>query len=416
MARGTDVRRVPLILMAILLLLGVGCTVDDTTGPEADLVPEILVTPESGSVELGIPVTLTWTLDDRWVWEDSVIVHCDTLEAPETMIYEGADAGFAVGDLLQDRTYYWCVTATDSSGSVHDFGPWSFAVRPFRCQLTPHPDHLTVNLEIDPILQWSIASASDSVSYYLAYVDTVNPPQHLAYAGPDSSFQMTDLEYETTYYWRVTAVDAADNTDTTGPWRFDTGPPVFMVDLAPTPADSTRDLDRVVDLSWVTSSSTAPVENWVVFLDDRPQPTSMVYAGTDSAVSLQDLRYGRTYWWSVTAFDADGHTFTCGPWELSIRDFDVTVDPSPADGSTQVSTAASLSWSVTEGAEMVVNWLVLLDTSPQPTTPVYTGPATSVDLSSLSLAPGTTYYWRLTALDADGFTCPLGPWSFTTAP
>mgnify|MGYP000131455257 CR=1 FL=1 len=42
--------------------------------------------------------------------------------------------------------------------------------------------------------------------------------------------------------------------------------------------------------------------------------------------------------------------------------------------------------------------------------------ATSLDLSVLSLQPNTTYHWRVTALDIDGYTCPLGPWSFTTAP
>ena len=142
----------------------------------------------------------------------------------------------------------------------------------------------------------------------------------------------------------------------------------------------------------------------------------MVYAGTDSTVTLPDLRYGRTYWWSVTAFDGEGHTFSNGPWRLSIREFDVAVEPSPADGSTLVATDGTLGWSATRGEDMVVNWLVLLDTAEQPSTPVYTGPATELDLATLSLQPNTTYHWWVTALDIDGFTCPLGPWSFTTAP
>ena len=224
------------------------------------------------------------------------------------------------------------------------------------------------------------------------------------------------LEYETEYFWRVTAVDGGDNTDSTGPWKFTTGPPLFLVDLTPTPADSSVDLDRVVSLSWSVVAESSPTQNWVVFLDDDPQPTTLAYAGTETEVTLTDLRYGRTYWWAVTAFDDDGHTFTNGPWRLAIRDFDVGLDPSPADGSTQVATTGSLSWTVTRGVEMVVNYLVCLDTYTQPTTPVYAGPATSLDLGSLGLSPGTTYWWKVTALDVDGFTCPLDPWSFTTAP
>ncbi|MEZ4386838.1 MAG: Ig-like domain-containing protein [Candidatus Krumholzibacteriia bacterium] len=409
-------RRLPLFLIGLLLAAALGCNIEDTTEPQGDPVPEVIETPLSGSVEQGIPLDLSWLLDDRFAWRDSFVVRCDTMRPPLVEVYAGAEAACTVGDLLENRTYYWTVSATDTSGRAYTFGPWSFAVRPFRCRLSPLPEHLTLNLEPDPLLSWNIASATDSVSYYLAYCDSVNPPQRLVYAGAEPSFRMTGLAFETTYYWRVTAVDAADNTDTSGPWRFDTGPPLFMVDLVPTPGDSAAGLDRVVGLSWAVQWSTAPVENYVVFLDDHPQPTSLVYAGTGTGVTLNDLRYGRTYWWSVTAFDDDGHTFTNGPWLLTIRDFDVEADPSPADGSTQVSPTGSLNWNVTRGQEMVVNWLVLLDSSPQPTTPVYTGPATSLDLAGLSLAPNTTYYWRVTALDIDGFTCPLGPWSFTTAP
>lgn len=409
-------RRAPVIVMTALLLASLGCNIEDATEPDGDPAPEVVVLPASGSVEQGIPLDLAWILDEYHGWQDSVVVCCDTTRPPATEVYVGPGTGCSVGDLIQGKTYYWTLAATDSSGATHTFGPWSFAVRPFRNRVSPLPEHLTRNLEPDPLLSWSTAAASDSVSYYLAYVDTVNPPQRLAYAGPDSAFQLAGLAYETTYYWRVTAVDAADNTDTSGPWRFDTGPPAFMVDLTPTPGDSAAGLGRVVELAWAENWASAPVVNYVVFLDESPRPVTMVYAGTGNDVTLQDLRYGRTYYWMVTAFDGEGHTFTCGPWQLAINEFDVAADPTPADGSTLVSADGQLGWAPTRGQDIVVNWLVMLDTNDPPTTPVYTGPADSLSLADLDLSAGTTYHWRVTALDVDGFTCPMGPWSFTTAP
>ena len=414
MARMQRIHWVLMALAALLIMAATGCDIEEMTDPEP--TPTATPTPLSGSVEQSIPLTLAWSLTDEVAWTDSFLVCVDTLRHPEIPVYAGTDTSCTLGDLLDGQQYYWTVTAADSTGKVWNFGPWSFEVRPFRCRVNPLPENLTLNVETDPTMSWSVRSASDTVRYWLAYVDTVNPPQQLAYAGPDSSFQMTGLEYETEYFWRVTAVDAADNTDTSGPWRFFTGPPVFMVEMDPTPATGEVDLERVVDLAWQVTDTTAPVSNYVVFLDDQPQPTTMVYAGTDSTVTLTNLRYGLTYYWAVTAFDEDGHTFQCGPWELTLRDFDVTLTPSPADGSTMVSTTGMLSWDVTSGMDLVANYLICLDTHDQPTTPVYTGPSTSVDLSSLGLSPGTTYYWRVTALDADGYTCPLGPWSFTTAP
>jgi hypothetical protein len=403
------------LLVPVLLVTALAaCSIDEPVDPEP--VPEVTVIPASGSVDHSVPVTLAWDLDPAIVWGDSFTVLCDTTRPPRVEVYAGTEASCTVGDLLDGRTYFWQVAATDSAGEAYTLGPWSFATRPFLCTVSPEPVDLTTNLEIDPFLRWSVASASDTPSYYLAYVDTVNPPQELAYAGADSVCRLYGLEYETEYWWRITAVDGSDNTDSSGPWTFTTGPPLFLVDLAPTPADSSSELDRVVTLSWNVLEESAPTENWVVFLDDTPQPTTLVHAGTETEVTLTDLQYGRTYWWAVTAFDAEGHTFTNGPWRLAIRDFDVALEPSPADGSTQVATTGSLSWQVTRGADMIVNYLVCLDAHPQPTTPVYAGPLSSLDLGSLALAPGTTYWWKVTALDIDGFTCPLDPWSFTTAP
>ncbi len=415
MQRVTRVRPCLLLLLLGLLAALAACDIEEATDPEP--TAEAIPTPASGSVDHSAPVTLRWQLNAEIAWQDSFTVYCDTTRPPAVAVYSGRDTSCTVGDLLDDRTYYWQVAATDSTGERHLFGPWSFATRPFLCQLRPEPVDLTTNLETDPFLRWSVGAASDTPSYWLAYVDTVNPPQELVYAGADTFCRLYGLEYETRYHWRVTAVDAADNTDTSGPWTFTTGPPLFLVDLEPTPADSSSGLDRVVTLSWNVSSASAPVSSWVVFLDDQPQPTTLVHAGSDStSVTLTDLRYGRTYWWAVTAFDGEGHTFTSGPWRLSIREFDVALDPSPAHGSTQVALSGQLSWSVSRGAEMVANYLVCLDTHDQPTTPVYAGPATSLDLAALDLQPDTTYWWRVTAVDADGYTCPLGPWRFTTAP
>lgn len=415
MLRATRVRPWPFLLPLLLLAALAACDIEETTDPQPE--PVATPTPASGSVDRSAPLTLSWSLDAAAAAAESVTVRCDTMRPPEAVVYAGADTTCTVGDLLDDRTYFWQVTATDSTGQQRTFGPWSFATRPFLCQLAPEPVHRTTNLETDPFLSWSVATASDTPSYWLAYVDTVNPPQQLVYAGADTVCRLYDLRYETQYHWRVTAIDGSDNTDTSGPWTFTTGPPRFLVDLEPTPADSSAGLDRVVTLSWNVLQASAPVANWVVFLDDHPQPTTMVHAGGDStSVTLTDLRYGRTYWWAVTAFDGEGHTFTAGPWRLAIREFDVGLEPSPADGSTQVDPTGTLEWGVTRGADMVTNYLVCLDDHPQPTTPVHAGPETSLDLGALGLQPATTYWWRVTAVDADGYTCPRGPWRFTTAP
>jgi len=399
----------PLLLALVALA---ACEIEETTAPEP--VPVLTPYPASGSVDQPVPLDLAWSPDAVTAF-DSFRVLADTVRPPRVAVFTGTDTTCTLDDLLSGRTYYWQVTGIDSTGSERTFGPWSFAVRPFLVDLAPQPEPLSRNLETDPVLAWTVAAATDTPRTYLAYVDTVYPPQHLAYAGPDSSFRMTGLEHDTDYWWRVTAVDAGDNTDTSGPWRFTTGPPAFRVELEPTPADSSADLDRVVTLAWAVTEATDPVVNWVVFCADEPAPTRLVHAGADSTVTLTDLRYGVTYWWTVTAFDAEGRTFDCGEWAFTLREFAVTVEPVPADGASGVATTGSLDWSPAEGGELVTDYLVYLGPAAGTMQPVYAGPATSLPVADLGLAGGVTYRWRVVALDADGYTCPLGPWSFTTA-
>ena len=52
------------------------------------------------------------------------------------------------------------------------------------------------------------------------------------------------------------------NTDSTGPWTFTTGPPLFIVDLEPTPADSSGELDRVITLSWTVVEESDLGDGW----------------------------------------------------------------------------------------------------------------------------------------------------------
>jgi len=79
---------------------------------------------------------------------------------------------------------------------------------------------------------------------------------------------------------------------------------------------------------------------------------------------------------------------------------------SPAQGATGVSTAASLSWGAVTGAS---SYNVYFGASTPP--PLVTGtPGTSY---SPTMAPGTTYYWSVTAVNLFG-SAASSTWSFTT--
>jgi len=81
---------------------------------------------------------------------------------------------------------------------------------------------------------------------------------------------------------------------------------------------------------------------------------------------------------------------------------------SPGQGATNVSTSVSLTWGAVSGA---TSYDVLFGTTPSPS---LIGNTAGTSFSPGPLAPGTTYYWIVTAKNAFGST-PSALWFFTTA-
>lgn len=89
-------------------------------------------------------------------------------------------------------------------------------------------------------------------------------------------------------------------------------------------------------------------------------------------------------------------------------------NPWPADGSTRIMTAPTVSW-MTGGVDgSAVTHDVYLGTTNPPVTRVATATA-ATSLLVPNLVPGTTYYWRVVASDGAGRSVNGPVWSFTTS-
>ena len=81
---------------------------------------------------------------------------------------------------------------------------------------------------------------------------------------------------------------------------------------------------------------------------------------------------------------------------------------SPGQGVTGVSTSTALSWGAASGA---TSYTVFFGTTNPPPS---AGSTSSLSYTPPALSPNTTYYWSVTAINAQGST-PSATWSFTTA-
>ncbi len=193
-----------------------------------------------------------------------------------------------------------------------------------------------------------------------------------------------------------------------------------------TPADVATGLSLTPTLTWENASDEV---TYTLQIDtDNLFTAPLVYSATSLAVDTTShpvpaatFSAGTTYFWRVSAVNASGTTtaanaprsFTTGPAPGSFNLL------TPADAAIGVSLTPTLTW---ENTSDEVTYTVEIDTDNLFTAPfVYSAASLAVDTTShpvpaATLSGGTTYFWRVLALNASGTTTAANaPRSFTTA-
>ncbi len=130
------------------------------------------------------------------------------------------------------------------------------------------------------------------------------------------------------------------------------------------------------------------------------------------------LNPGTTYYWRVDEVEVDGTTIYTGKvWSFTVPVM-IAHDPSPADGIAFVYPDADLSWGV--GLTAIFHD-VYFGTSQSDVSNGTGGTFKTRQVNTIhdpgTLAPDTTYYWRIDEVEADNITKYTGEvWSYRTRP
>jgi small nuclear ribonucleoprotein (snRNP)-like protein len=177
-----------------------------------DSIPPAI--PQNLSAIAGDSVlTLTWNMV---VDPDSIYyrVYMDTLTNPVTLIdstANKADTSIVINNLKNNMTYYCRLTAVDGSNNESGFSNEVYATPVHIDSIPPAiPQNLSAVAEDSTItLTWNMVNDPDSI-HYRVYMDTTSNPLTLIDSTinyTDTSIVINNLKYNTTYYFRLTAVD-----------------------------------------------------------------------------------------------------------------------------------------------------------------------------------------------------------------
>jgi hypothetical protein len=237
---------------------------------------------------------------------------------PPKVIENQTSKSYIPGFLEWNTTYYWKVDVWDNQGKCISGPIWSFTTcnnsAPYP-PTNPIPPNGSINVT-KGILRWNCSDPDNDTLYYDVYFGPTYPPELVSEEQQANCFIIPELNFNTTYYWRIIAYDRWGGL-TEGPdWHFTTAenyPPYTPYDLYPQNG-SYIDLIDVI-LSWKGGD---PIE-WdeiyyeIYFEKNNPDPgfftTIGPFSGSQVNFSYEledDLDLYETYYWKIVAIDSQG--------------------------------------------------------------------------------------------------------------
>jgi uncharacterized repeat protein (TIGR01451 family) len=397
-----------------------------TTQPDGPAAFGKLQPPQSG---IGVPTAtavLSWTAAlGASSYEVCLGTQAGLCDVTGNWVSAGGATSWNAPVLQAATTYWWQVRAVNGSGgrTQADGGAWwhfttvpSFGPNPPAPFGKVSPLNNAANQPVNPTLSWGVASGATSYQVCVGSLpgDCSSSGGWVSVAG--TSYALSGLSYDTTYWWQVRAVNASGQTlaDSGAWWRFTTGnnpaSPLGTFGKS-APAANATGVPTNTTLSW---SAATNAQRYTVCVGTLPGLCDVMnhveVLAPATSLTLTNAQAGRTYWWQVWAYNGGQFLLAdSGQWWAFTTANNAGSGPGggPAEfqkvapiSGTLVGNTPLLSWTASSGA---VGYFVCVGRSWGLCDVVNNAATAGLSHAPNGLAPGT-YWWQVTAVDAEGDT------------
>jgi hypothetical protein len=183
--------------------------------------------PSSGSMGVSTNTRLSWNSSDIEGDELTYDIYMSTDSNPAIAEQGWSSKTWYPDNLEPLTTYYWRIDAWD--GNHYSHGPiWEFTTgdpnNPPNQPTMPWPADGATGESIYAMLRWSCSDPDgDELMYkvYFGVVPVLNEDHVIALGITDENWELGTLNFNTTYYWKITAHDG-EMTSTSDTWSFTT--------------------------------------------------------------------------------------------------------------------------------------------------------------------------------------------------
>lgn len=340
-----------------------------------------------------------------WQHQDNVakyfVSRSTTSGGPYTEVYAGTETNFTDAGLSLGTKYYYVmhydVTSGGSSTSSAELAVKTDTKLVAPPALTQSSYLMTNRVELD----WNAVALADSYNLYRS--DSPDGPFTLLASPTGLSYKDNDVTDGTTYYYEIASVNDAGEGAISAPLEAKTA----VDNVPPTTLTTTAQTDSTIALSWAAKSGASSYQLY------RSSTTgsgySLVYDGADTTFTDSNLVTGASYYYVVSYTNSLGTS--ANSKELKVDTKSVTVPaPSAVKAIKTYTNAINLGWNGVVGAK---SFNVYRADSADGTYALVKN-TTGTSYTDKNLAPGTTYYYKLTSANAAGESSRSDVFTVTT--
>jgi len=382
--------------------------------------------PANGSTNIPITTTLSVQINDTdgdnvnvtFYWSNGTVIGYDNVAGNGT-------ANITVFNLNYNTTYTWYVTAYDGNKTVTS-ATWNFTTRAYNAPPSVrllYPPAGWTSVEINPDLIFNITDDDSTYMWVEVYKSTDNSTWTLLSASNltagNYSVPLGDSSHNTKFYWKVCATN--DNiTWTNVTANFTTRELYEPAPPDPLNSDIYVYNSTAIEIYFIVgeaSDKTVIVQKTSGY-PASPSDGTVVYNGTDNAtwVWITGLSPSTRYFYALYSWNSTGG-FSDDAVLLNATTYNATsqpYNPTPANGSVNVSVTTTLSWSCDNpdsNGFTIDHYEVYFGTS---NPPAFLANSSTTSYSLGTLAYATTYYWYVVAVNERGDKNASEVWQFTT--
>jgi hypothetical protein len=206
----------------------------------------------------------------------------------------------------------------------------------------PNPANGAIDVSINTILSWTCSDPNEDPLTYDVYLGTESPPPLVISNITNNFHNPGTLEYETTYYWMITAWDDSGDSNESPIWTFTTEnlPENFPPDFSDeNPIDGATNVPITTSsLSIYISDSEGDSFNWTIETTPNVGSVSGIgeYNGTKTC-SVSGLEYNTVYTWTVSSTDTGS-----GKTTIDVYTFTTEIDNNPPNKPTIIGPSGGL--------------------------------------------------------------------------